>query len=134
MQRARSLSAVEYSESILATRKAGQQFAAEIATVDVFVSPTLTQLPRRVDYWLMEESDREAYFSRWSDAAFMFIFNISGNPAISIPGKRSKAGLPVGIQYVARHGDQTTLLQLADQVEDHRPWKSHLPAVSGVAR
>ncbi|MCZ7934871.1 amidase [Agrobacterium leguminum] len=134
MQRARSLSAIEYSESISATRKAGQQFAAEIAPFDVFVSPTLTQLPRPVDYWSMEESDREAYLSRWSDAAFMFIFNISGNPAISIPGKPSKAGLPLGIQYVARHGDETTLLQLAAQVEDHHPWNAHLPVVSGLER
>ncbi|MFQ6186210.1 amidase family protein [Sinorhizobium meliloti] len=82
---------------------------------------------------LQTQSDWETYLSHWSDSAFMFIFNVSGNPAISIPGRPSNTGLPVGIQYVARHGDEATLLLLAGQIEDCYLWRTHLPAISALA-
>ena len=65
MRRARSLSAQDYSSSIAATRKAGQQLACELERYDVFVTPTLTQLPRSVNYWSMEEADWRTYLARW---------------------------------------------------------------------
>ncbi|MDQ0391015.1 amidase [Labrys monachus] len=80
LRHAATLSATHYSASIAAIRKAGQQIALELAPFDVFVTPTLTQTPRPPGYWSMEDGDRERYLARWSDAAFMFTFNISGCP------------------------------------------------------
>lgn len=129
IKRAESLTGEQYSASIAATRRAGQLLAREIAPFDIYVTPTLTQLPKPVNHWSMEEGDWQTYLARWWDSCFMFTFNISGNPAISVPGKASASGLPIGVQYVGAHGEEATLLRLARQVEIAAPWKDRRPAV-----
>jgi amidase len=125
----RSLSAMKYSTSAAGMRKANQQIALELDQFDVFLTPTLTQLPRPVGYWTMEDGNRERYLARWSDAAFMFAFNISGLPAISLPSTKMADGVPIGVQFVGRYGDEATILQLARQVEQTRPWARTKPPV-----
>ncbi len=132
IKHANSLSALEYSESIAAVRKAGQQLTIELAPYDIFVTPTLTQLPRPVNYWSMEDGDWRHYLARWWDSAYMYPFNISGHPAISVPGQPSRSGVPIGVQYVGRHGDEAILLRLARQIEIATPWADRTPAVSAL--
>lgn len=129
VQHAQSLSAGDYSESIAATRKSGQRLARELDQFDIFLTPTLTQLPRPINYWSMEEGDYRTYLHRWSDAAYMFAFNISGQPAISVPATPSTHGLPIGVQLVGRYGDEATLLQVARQLEVASPWIGREPAL-----
>ena len=125
LQYGKSLSATEYSASFAAIRKAGQSIAMELAPFDVFVTPTLTQPPRPPGYWSMEDGNRQRYLHRWSDAAYMFSFNISGLPAMTVPGAMSRSNVPIGIQMVGRYGDEAAILGLARQVEEAAPW-SHL--------
>lgn len=129
VQHAQALSAIDYSQSIAATRKTGQRLARELEQFDIFLTPTLTQLPRPVNYWSMEEGDYRTYLRRWSDAAYMFAFNISGQPAISVPATPSANGLPIGVQLVGRYGDEATILQVARQLEIANPWIARKPAI-----
>jgi amidase len=130
LQYGKSLSATQYSASFAAIRKAGQTIATELAPYDVFITPTLTQPPRPPGYWSMEDGNRERYLHRWSDAAFMFSFNISGLPAISVPGAMSRDSTPIGIQLVGRYGDEAAILGLARQMEEAAPWIDLRPPVS----
>ena len=57
------------------------------------------------------------------------MFNMSGQPAMSVPLAWSKAGLPLGMMFAARFGDEATLLRLAAQLEQERPWKAQLPPI-----
>lgn len=129
LQHGNSLSAVQYSASFAAIRKASQTIAQELSPFDVFVTPTLTQPPRPPGYWSMEDGNRERYLNRWSDAAYMFAFNISGLPAMSLPGALSTANAPIGIQLVGRYGDEATILGLAAQVEEAAPWIQLRPQI-----
>ena len=129
LQYGKSLSATQYSASFAAIRKAGQAIAMELAPYDVFITPTLTQPPRPPGYWSMEDGNRERYLHRWSDAAYMFSFNISGLPAMTVPGAMSRDDAPIGIQLVGRYGDEATLLGLARQMEDAAPWIQLRPPV-----
>ena len=67
----------------------------------------------------------------------MVCFNLTGQPAIVLPlaqsdatPERTAAGLPISVQFVARHGDEATLFRLAAQLEKARPWFDRKPSVA----
>lgn len=57
------------------------------------------------------------------------LFNVTGQPAISLPLCESGDGLPIGVQFGARYGDEATLLRLASQLEQAMPWLDRIPPV-----
>ncbi len=56
-------------------------------------------------------------------------FNVTGAPAMSVPGGLAD-GLPVGVQFGARIGDERTLIELAYELEEAMPWADQRPPVS----
>lgn len=59
---------------------------------------------------------------------FTQLANLTGTPAMSVPLYWTADGLPLGVQFVARFGEEDRLLQLAAQLEQARPWFTKLPA------
>jgi amidase len=133
LARGRGLSAPDYARSVAAVRKANQGVQAELAPFDVFLTPTLTQLPRPVGYWDLNEPDFDKYIATWTDAAFLFPFNFSGLPAISLPAAWTQDDIPIGVQLVGRYGDEATILRLSAQLEEARPWIQRRPSICARA-
>ncbi|SNB73303.1 amidase [Arboricoccus pini] len=129
LERGRSLDALHYATSVHVMRDTAKVIAMDLDPFDAFLTPTLTQLPRPVGYWDMKIADYERYNALWTDAAYMFAFNISGLPAVSVPTAWTDDDIPIGTQFVGRFGDEATLLNLAAQIEAARPWTNRRPAI-----
>jgi amidase len=99
---------------------------------DLLVTPTLGQLPVRngtLDYGNPRYSLRSWLRRIFDYGPFTAPFNISGNPAISLPLGESREGLPIGVQLVAAQGREDLLLQVAAQLEQALPWKDRQPPI-----
>jgi amidase len=129
ISRGRSIPATRHLADVDSVRQLGRSIAADLAPYDVFITPTLTQKPRPLGYYDMSETDLDRFNALWFDAAFMFPFNASGQPAISLPLHWSPEGDPIGVQLVGRFGDEATLLSLSSVLEKEMPWRDRKPPI-----
>lgn len=95
---------------------------------DAILQPTLAQPPVPVGHFHDQEPaenfDRQKAFT-----PFTAIYNVSGQPAVSVPLHWTAEGLPIGIMLAGRIGAETTLISLSAQLEEAAPWISRKPAI-----
>jgi Asp-tRNA(Asn)/Glu-tRNA(Gln) amidotransferase A subunit family amidase len=116
-------SAVDYTRAVAVLHRTGRQMAAFFQRYDLLLTSTLPKAPERIGVFDMNTSDTEGYGKAVAlFTSFTAPFNAAGNPAISLPLHWNDQGLPIGIQLGARYGDETTLLRVAAQLEQARPW------------
>jgi amidase len=97
---------------------------------DVLLTPTIPEVPPPLGEFAGTADD--PLRGLWRSApivAFCIPFNMSGQPAISIPAAMSAAGLPIGVQLAGADGREDILLQLASQLEVAIPWAGRAPVV-----
>jgi amidase len=127
----RTLSAVDYEKATRTLHRVSRDVAALYERADVLLTPTLAQPPLllgAIDN--PPDEPLRGFFRSGAFAAFTPLFNITGQPAMSVPLFWNAAGLPIGVQFAARFGDETTLFRLASQLESARPWAARLPKIS----
>lgn len=122
---------------------------------DLYLSPTTGQLPAKIGELatpshlqlvarlmlllkagrLLHRSGQVEHLAMESLARTPFtqLGNLTGTPAMSMPLHWTGDGLPVGVQFGARHGDEATLLQLAAQLEEAAPWFHHYERLEQLA-
>lgn len=110
------------------TRAVGRWFV----DYDVLLTPTLAHATFPLG--LLDANDSNLDARGWYDrifehAPFTALFNMTGQPAMSVPVMATANGGPVGTQLVGRFGDEAALIRLAAQLEDARPWIGRKPAV-----
>jgi amidase len=97
---------------------------------DLLVTPTLPEPPPRLGHFRPDPTDPVATGMRASGfACWTSPFNMSGQPAISLPLHWTPDGLPVGVQLVAAYGREDLLVRVASALEEAAPWKDRLPPV-----
>jgi amidase len=126
----RGFSAVDLAGAIAAsarfTRAVGMWFADGW---DLLLTPTLSQPPMRLGEMVVGDGDvLEVLAKAGPYAAFTSSFNVTGQPAISLPLHWNDAGLPIGVQLVAAYGREDVLFRIAGQLEQAAPWADRHPA------
>jgi len=127
---AQKASATDYVAAQASAFQIARGLATFFGTCDVFLCPTLCLPPLRIGE-LNPMSRDLSYIApilrRYMPGTSMF--NMSGQPSMSVPLAWNTAGLPLGMMFSARFGDEATLFRLAAQLEQERPWKDKMPPV-----
>ena len=127
---AQKTTATDYVAAQLNAFQISRALATFFETCDVYLCPTLCSPPLRIgelDAMSRDLSHIAPILRRYIPGTSMF--NMSGQPAMSVPLAWNAAGLPLGLMFAARFGDEATLFRLAGQLERERPWKNKLPPV-----
>jgi amidase/6-aminohexanoate-cyclic-dimer hydrolase len=127
---AQKQTAIDYVSAQLSAFQILHSLATFFESCDVFLSPTLCTPPLKIGE-LNSMSDDLSHIApilrRYMPGTSMF--NMSGQPAMSVPLAWNAAGLPLGMMFAARLGGEASLLRLAAQLEQERPWKDKRPPV-----
>lgn len=121
------LSGAEAMAALVAMGQVGRSIVEKLAPYDVVLCPVTTDVARPVD-WYGEDPGQDFELQK-QYSAFTSPYNVSGQPAISLPLHHGSEGLPIGMMLVGRPADEITLLSLAAQVEHALPWRDRVPPI-----
>jgi amidase len=128
VERARGVGAADYVQILNRLHGISREIAPFFETYDILLTPTLAEPPVRLGEIDMMSEDLDAYGARlWRFTPFTYPFNVTGQPAMSVPLGWNDKGLPIGVHFVGRYGDEATLFRLAAQLEEARPWSARRP-------
>jgi len=120
------LSGIDMSRALQSVEIVSRDIARFYESHDLWLTATLP-VPVPQLGWL-DTTDKEAMFTRAGRfSELTAVFNVSGQPAASIPGGFDENGLPVGVQLVGRHCSEELLFQVAAQIEEAAPWPTLAP-------
>jgi amidase len=127
----RQQSASDYLLALTALQGVSRVIAGLFVDYDLLLTPTITEPP--VPLGTFESPPDNPLYGIVRAAAlvpFTALCNITGQPAMNVPLYWNDDGLPVGIHFVGRFGDEATLFRLAAQLEEARPWANRRPPLS----
>ena len=122
-QRGKAVSGAGYVQALQAVHAFGRLVAAFFERYDILLLSTLGSPPIATGFLRGDPPDLSGYTARLF--AFMpntQVFNFTGQPAMTVPLACSAGGLPIGVQFVGGAAQEATLLRLAGQLEQARPW------------
>jgi amidase len=129
-----TLSATAYLTALAQLQLLARSTIAFFADYDLLLTPVLAGRPLRIGELHGCGEDPLADLHRsGSFSPYTPLFNVTGQPAISIPMGFGDDGLPCAVQLVGRPLADDTVLQAAAQLEAARPWAMHLPPVAARA-
>ena len=128
-ERGRQVSAEELEEALDLMSAHAVRALEETAHVDIVLTPTLADVPAPVGAIRDDEDPAADFEAQKRFTPYTSPYNMTGQPAVSLPLHWTSEGLPVGIQLVGRPMRESVLLGLAAQVELARPWAHRHPEV-----
>lgn len=102
-----------------------RQVGAFFSDYDVLLTPVTSEPP--LPLGVLDANDPDTDAVTWSERTFRFapftpLFNMTGQPAVSLPLGQAADGMPIGLQFAARYGREDVLFRLARQLEQAHPW------------
>ena len=145
-----AFSAGRYSKALNYLMASSREIGRFFENVDVLLTPTLAEppiltgalQPTAVEHfmvglvgrlnaaWLLDALGviKPMAAKTYGYMPYTPVFNVTGQPCMSMPLHWNNAGLPIGMHFVGRFGDDATLFRLAGQLERAQPWAGRIPA------
>jgi amidase len=140
---------VELEQARIAVGEASRAMGALMTKYTLILTPTLAYPPPRIGEHNLKPVERAglAFLRRCGTKKLLrrvllrlsgemlektsntMLFNMTGQPAMSVPLWWNGDNLPIGVQFAARFGDEATLFRLASQLEQARPWFDRVPVL-----
>jgi Asp-tRNA(Asn)/Glu-tRNA(Gln) amidotransferase A subunit family amidase len=125
VERGRTITGEQYVQAVGTMHLIGRTVAAFMADFDVLLAPTMGIIPPKLGVLDPNAPFLDALNTLTAMSGFTSIANLTGQPAMSMPLRRTADGLPVGTQFFGRFGDEATLFRLASQLEAVAPWPQY---------
>jgi amidase len=127
-----SLTATDYLVALDYLRRVTRAIASWWGGYDVLVTPTLTK--PAIEVGSLEPAEGEEPITMLMNSSswvpFTPVWNVTGQPAISLPLAQSSGGLPIGVQFIGAPAAEETLISLAARIEEARPWADRRPRIA----
>jgi amidase len=122
----------DYLHSLGWLRRLSREVVAIWDDVDVVLTPTLAQPPIPIGALAPAEGEPPIQMLLNSGAWVPFtpVWNVTGQPAVSVPLVQSPDGLPIGVQLIGPPAGEELLISLTAQLEQARPWSDRRPALA----
>lgn len=129
-ENARKITALDVAVASRKLNVFSRGMAAFFQKYDVLILSTLATPPPMLGYMDTDAEDLAGY----AEKLYSFMpntqpFNASGQPAMTMPLGMSADGLPLGVMFAARMGEEAVLFRLAGQIEQARPWADRRPPI-----
>jgi amidase/6-aminohexanoate-cyclic-dimer hydrolase len=129
-EQGRNTNSVAYSRAIATIHQIGFTMEKFHQTYDIILNPTLGKPPVTLGTLSLTPKDMQAFGKEITAfSPFTSVYNVTGQPSMSVPLHWTPDGLPVGVMFSARFGDEATLFRLASQLEKAKPWAGRKPNV-----
>ncbi|MCB5909959.1 amidase [Streptomyces pinistramenti] len=96
---------------------------------DMILSPTVAAPAPKIGALRNDADPRAEFAAIGAFTPFAALYNATGQPAVSVPLHWTAAGLPIGVMFGGRYGDEAGLIALAAQLEQARPWAARKPSL-----
>lgn len=130
----RDLKAVDLASADLAFMTAAIAVARFQETYDLILSPTLSKPPVTLGEVSLDQSGEAFGHAVGAYSPYTAVFNQTGAPAANVPLHWSAQGLPIGVQFAARLGEESLLFSAAAELERARPWADRRSPVAASLR
>ncbi len=129
-QMGKKVTGPQYELTRMGLHRLARAIMTDLSSVDVWISPTLGQVPVPIGTMAQNpDNPMQPMVAAGKFSPMTALFNISGQPATSVPMYWTKDNVPVGVQIVGQYGDETTLFQLSAQLEEAVNWQQYKPQV-----
>jgi Asp-tRNA(Asn)/Glu-tRNA(Gln) amidotransferase A subunit family amidase len=128
---ASEMSQYDYASALTGMHAIGRTMGGFLEDYDLILQPvTATPAPPIGAINYREGDDLATYTGRFKKvSAFTHLYNLSGQPSMSLPLAMSTDGLPIGVMLSGRVGEDARLFSLAGQIERAAPWTSRRPPI-----
>lgn len=129
VQQGRQVTGLQYAQARETFQRVGGILGRFHQQYDLILNPTMASPPARLGQLSLSTNLDHFMQAGVNASVYTQLFNVTGQPSMSVPLHWSADGLPVGVMFSARFGDEATLFRLAAQLERASPWFDRLPTL-----